>query len=179
MLRALRPRRPGNRRLKPGPAAHIGNRRIDATALDRSDRPSRHQESAVFGCGSGSALHDLSMATLSMAPDQVHPASHADPRRHCTGRPLARCLCSGPFPAAPGPNPPCQLSRQRALQRLLRERVGRLPVVDAVVAGRAHDQCLAPYLDHELRPQRLWLPRSGEVGELGYLVHSHVGSLLT
>ena len=51
--------------------------------------------------------------------------------------------------------------------------------MDAVVAGWAHDQGLAPFASHQLRPLRLWSSRSYEIGELGYLVHLHVGSLLT
>jgi hypothetical protein len=40
-----------------------------------------------------------------------------------TGGPLARCLFRS-FPAAPGPNPPCQLSQRPALRRSSRELLG-------------------------------------------------------
>ena len=49
--------------------------------------------------------------------------------------------------------------------------------MDAVVAGWADDQCLAPHSGHLLRPRWLRPSRFGELGALGDLVYLHLGSL--
>src|SRR5450759_900140 len=54
-------------------------------------------------------------------------------------------------------------------------RVMWLARVDAVVAGRADHEGLAPHPGHLLRPRGRWLSRPGEIGELADLVCLHAG----
>jgi hypothetical protein len=159
------------------PAACLGQTRGDpgVRRIRRVRRRLNHIHPVVdlFSCDSSdSQSRGASWDSLSRPFDGGNPARAAPVGRW-------RGALVGPFPAAPGPNPPCQLSRQRALQWLLRGRVCRLPVVDAVVAGWANNQSLASHPGHQLRPHWLRPSRCCEVGELGYLVYLYLGSLLT
>ena len=50
--------------------------------------------------------------------------------------------------------------------------------MDVVVAGRADHEGLASSSRHEVRPWRLWLPRSAEVGELADVVDFDLAGVL-
>jgi len=73
---------------RPGQASDRPEQSTSPESQCSRDRPSRHQESAVFGCGSGSTLHDLSMTTLSIgsgsgsSSEPRRPARHPDLPRH-------------------------------------------------------------------------------------------------
>lgn len=69
--------------------------------------------STLSQAAQAAALHRRVVLIDSPASRRQAPVGEVIVRARCpdaacsTGRPLARCLIS-PFPAAPGPNPPCQ-----------------------------------------------------------------------